>query len=247
MALARKGTRKIIVDGIAYRWVVLPDDKPGLRIVVECADSSGKKVITGVEDRTVISPGLVRTIILHALFKGWQFQKPGQAFGFGVEGGFPQDTRDSDSVLSLRCYPAEDYSSMRHLALKHIGLNRGKDQWGDALRQIADFYQDDQGELIVGCIEKQIVAIGVLKRASNPVAEILRIVVHPDFQGRGYGQQLLEYLEAQAMKSGYRTLKLHTTSLQVAAQRLYQRNGYIEIRRQPWRGMERLYFQKHLV
>ncbi|GAC1462207.1 MAG: hypothetical protein NVS2B14_09680 [Chamaesiphon sp.] len=59
--------------------------------------------------------------------------------------------------------------------------------------------------------------------------------VHPDFQRQGYGQQIIEYLEAQAIKLDYKTLYLHTTSIQVAAQRLYEKNGYIETNRRPWR------------
>jgi hypothetical protein len=41
MAIAKKGTRLIRVDDVEYRWVVQPDDEPGLGIVVECAENPG--------------------------------------------------------------------------------------------------------------------------------------------------------------------------------------------------------------
>jgi hypothetical protein len=88
MALAKKGTRRITVDGIAYRWVVSPDD--GYMILVaEWADGPGQRLeaffqyhdvhepagqgaFRIVGQRRSISPGVVRALILAALARGWQ-------------------------------------------------------------------------------------------------------------------------------------------------------------------------------
>jgi hypothetical protein len=56
MAIAKKGTRLITVDDIEYRWVIQPDDEPGLGIVVECAENPGQRMITWVEHGNIISP-----------------------------------------------------------------------------------------------------------------------------------------------------------------------------------------------
>lgn len=72
MALAKKGTRSMTVEGTRYRWVVAPNDEPGLGIVVEAADAPGQRMVTWVEHGTTISPWLVREAILHALAHGWQ-------------------------------------------------------------------------------------------------------------------------------------------------------------------------------
>lgn len=37
MALARRGTRIIVIDGTEYRWTVAPNDEPGVAIVVQLA------------------------------------------------------------------------------------------------------------------------------------------------------------------------------------------------------------------
>jgi ribosomal protein S18 acetylase RimI-like enzyme len=52
--------------------------------------------------------------------------------------------------------------------------------------------------------------------------------VHPDFQGRGFGQQILEALEQRALDLGYSTIVLDTTPAQARAQGLYKKNGYVE-------------------
>ncbi|WP_377269815.1 hypothetical protein [Peterkaempfera sp. SMS 1(5)a] len=80
MALARKGTRIAVVDGRRYRWVVAPDDEPGLAIVVEDADDSGQRMVTWVDHGTVITPALVARTIRRAQDLGWAPQQRGTQF-----------------------------------------------------------------------------------------------------------------------------------------------------------------------
>jgi len=86
MALAKKGTRLIKVNDVEYRWVVRPDDEPGLGIVVGCADNPGQRMITWVEHGNIISPWLVRKAILHALDRGWHPKQKGKEIVFRFEG-----------------------------------------------------------------------------------------------------------------------------------------------------------------
>ncbi|MFE3985807.1 hypothetical protein ACFXPR_15095 [Nocardia tengchongensis] len=71
MGLARTGTRILDVDGERFRWVVAPDDEPGLAIVVEIAEGQGQRMVTWVDHGTVITPGVVAEIIRKALRNGW--------------------------------------------------------------------------------------------------------------------------------------------------------------------------------
>src|SRR5579884_1248208 len=77
--------------------------------------------------------------------------------------------------------------------------------------------------------------MGALKRTGPERAEIKRMRVHPDYQGRGYGQLLLNELEARARARGYRTLHLDTSILQIPAQKLYEKNGFREVGRDRYR------------
>ncbi|EFL14825.1 predicted protein [Streptomyces sp. C] len=79
MGIAKKGTRTIVVDGERYRWVVAPDDEPGLGIVVVHDEVDGQRMVTWVEHGTVVAPGLVEVVIRRALeHHGWTPRKRGK-------------------------------------------------------------------------------------------------------------------------------------------------------------------------
>ncbi|MFJ8362234.1 hypothetical protein [Streptomyces sp. NPDC093984] len=80
MALAKKGTRLITVDDRRYRWVVAPDDEPGLAIVVEDADAPAQRMVTWVEHGTVITPELLARAIRRARGLGWTPRQRGPQF-----------------------------------------------------------------------------------------------------------------------------------------------------------------------
>ena len=88
--------------------------------------------------------------------------------------------------------------------------------------------------------------MGALKRTDVERAEIKRMRVHPDFQGRGLGSAILEHLESEARKLGYHTLHLDTTTCQTAAQRLYLKHRYRETGRTVLAGFDTILLEKEL-
>ncbi len=98
MGLAKKGSRKIDVENISYRWVVSPDDG-FMRIVIERWDMSGQRVSIqiGYSDersssgRTIqrepITPALIRQIILKASSLGWTSAECGTELFLKLENG----------------------------------------------------------------------------------------------------------------------------------------------------------------
>ncbi|NOK22330.1 hypothetical protein [Corallococcus carmarthensis] len=82
MTLRRKGTRRIVVREMSFRWTVAPNDEPGLAIVVEHEGARGRPMVTWVEHGTIIAPGLVKEVIHHALDAGWQPDQPGVEWVF---------------------------------------------------------------------------------------------------------------------------------------------------------------------
>jgi GNAT superfamily N-acetyltransferase len=73
------------------------------------------------------------------------------------------------------------------------------------------------------------VAGGGLKRLDDEACEIKRMYVVPDARGRGLAKVLLEGLENEARRLGYRIARLDTGAQQPAAQRMYERAGYAPI------------------
>ena len=80
MALARKGSRKIVVEGSEYRWTVSADDEAGVGIVVEDHNKPACRLVKWVDHGLVISPAVVRGVIVEALAIGWRPREPGPDF-----------------------------------------------------------------------------------------------------------------------------------------------------------------------
>lgn len=88
-------------------------------------------------------------------------------------------------------------------------------------------FRKNGGEFLVGIGENGvIVAMGGLNLLEEGKAEIKRLRVHPSYQKRGYGQQILSHLEQKAKDLGIKHLILDTLSNQLDAQKLFKKNGY---------------------
>ncbi len=71
--------------------------------------------------------------------------------------------------------------------------------------------------------------------------------VHPDFQRRGFGQMIIEALETQAAVLGYSVLHLDTSTVQIAAQHLYRKNGYKQLETtRVIKGLTLMFFEKSI-
>ena len=108
-------------------------------------------------------------------------------------------------------------------------------------------YLESGGEFLVGILEKEVVAIGALKRVSPNAAEVKRMRVRPGLQGRGYGQAILDALHRSAAGLGYTTLHLDTTVQQRVARRLYLKNGYREVGRGSFGPFECVFYERGAV
>ncbi len=55
---------------------------------------------------------------------------------------------------------------------------------------------------------------------------IHRLAVHPDFQGKGFAQQLMDFAENYARQNGYASVRLDTFSQNPRNQKFYESRGY---------------------
>lgn len=137
-------------------------------------------------------------------------------------------------MFTLRRYTPADQEAVEYLhvsAIQQTGAYLGRGPWDDDVYAIEDVYLKNQGEFLIGECDGLFVAMGALKRTNSQRAEIKRMRVHPDYQGRGCGQRILDALEVRARALGYQTLHLDTSTLQIAAQKLYEKNGFREVGR----------------
>jgi ribosomal protein S18 acetylase RimI-like enzyme len=151
-------------------------------------------------------------------------------------------------MLEIRRYQDADNPAvleLHHLALEATGAYfPGK--WNDDLDDILIHYLNNGGEFLVGILDGKIVCMGAFRRKSDTLAEIKRMRVLPECQRRGFGQIILNQLETKAIQLGYTELCLDTTTLQIAAQKFYGKNGFIEVRRGLMPPFEVIYYHKSL-
>ncbi len=136
-------------------------------------------------------------------------------------------------VLLVRRYRDQDCDaiwSLHNRALEAVGAHLGNGPWDEDLLRIPEAYFAG-GDFLVGELSGEIVAMGAIRRQTTDCAEVKRMRVAPRFQRRGFGQQILDLLQQRAVELGYSRLCLDTTVQQVAAQRLYQKNGFTEVGR----------------
>ncbi|WP_445385364.1 GNAT family N-acetyltransferase [Robiginitalea sp. IMCC44478] len=90
---------------------------------------------------------------------------------------------------------------------------------------------DKGGHILVGVLGKEVVAVGALLISPYPQYsyELAKMAVAPDFQGKGFGQQLLSGLLDLARKKGAQRIYLESSTLLVPALSLYRKLGFREV------------------
>ena len=152
-------------------------------------------------------------------------------------------------MFTLRRYTPADQQTVEYLhvhAMQQTGAYLGRGPWDDDVYAIEATYLDRGGEFLIGEEDGVFVAMGAFRRTNTERAEIKRMRVAPAYQGRGFGQRILSELEARARAMGYRTLHLDTGIVQVPAQKLYEKNGYVEVGRDIYGQVEVILYEKHL-
>ena len=71
MAIARKSTRRLVVDAEVYRWTVSPDDEPGVALVAEHYDEPAQRLVAWFEHGVPITPKVAAECIRRARSSGW--------------------------------------------------------------------------------------------------------------------------------------------------------------------------------
>ena len=90
------------------------------------------------------------------------------------------------------------------------------------------FEKDDKiiaGIVISTLIDKEYIPVKWLTKTGNNIY-IHRLFVHPDFQGKGYAQNLMDFAEERAKENNYISVRLDTFSQNKRNQNFYEKRGY---------------------
>jgi len=146
------------------------------------------------------------------------------------------------SALSIRRYQSGDRERVQKL--NRVAM-RETPEWVPGapdtdLADVPGHYLDGSGEFLVGEWEGDVVATGAYHALDDWMAEqfddhaaraeLTRLRVDPDFQGRGFGTRIVEALERRARQNGIRAFALNTGAKNDRARRFYEALGFTCVR-----------------
>ncbi|QIO22025.1 GNAT family N-acetyltransferase [Haloarcula sp. JP-L23] len=150
-----------------------------------------------------------------------------------------------DAPVTVRRYQAGDGDRVREL--NEIAMAETPEYVPEApdddLRAVRDHYLDGEGEFLVGTLDGTVVATGAYTTPSewkrdhvaldDETAELTRMRVDPDRQGRGVGSAVYRALERRALAEGYRRFVLDTGTENDTARGFYEYLGFTCVREVP--------------
>ena len=104
-----------------------------------------------------------------------------------------------------------------------------------------ELYVITYNKFIVGCIvistfmDKEYIPVNWLTKTNNSIY-IHRLAVHPNYQGKGFAQKLMDFAESFAINNNYNSVRLDTFSKNKRNQKFYEIRGY--------KRLENIYFPK---
>lgn len=98
------------------------------------------------------------------------------------------------------------------------------------LRELPGDYVAPDGTLLLSTHETEPAGCVAVRRWDSHTAEIKRLYVRPQFQGRGYGLLLAQHAVHWARDAGYARMLLDTMPQMAQAQRLYERLGFRDVK-----------------
>ena len=113
-------------------------------------------------------------------------------------------------------------------------------QWNEHYPSKAAFKNDvlrnelfviEEGKISIGCIvistfmDEEYIPVSWLTENNNNIY-IHRLTIHPEYQGKGYAQKLMDFAESLARKNNYISVRLDTFSQNKRNQKFYELRGY---------------------
>lgn len=99
------------------------------------------------------------------------------------------------------------------------------------MRKIPETYQVRAGQFWLLMHEDSIIGTIALKALDDDFGEVKRLLIHQDYRGRGYGEQMFRHLLQHAKSKGFKALRLDSIRSYKPAIGLYKKLGFVEIER----------------
>ncbi len=99
------------------------------------------------------------------------------------------------------------------------------------LKNIPGFYQANNGNFWIATVDQTVIGTIALLDIGEGLGALRKMFVRSAYRGKefGIGQKLLDNLLAWAKQKQFTEILLGTTEKFIAAQRFYEKNGFVEI------------------
>jgi len=111
---------------------------------------------------------------------------------------------------------------------------------------IADFQDQIARELVHVLTDGKLIAGFIVFYRRDDHLHLENVAVDPQFQGLGYGVQLIKHAEKAALDSGVDAVELYTNAKMTENLKLYPYLGYSELGRWQEGGFDRVFYRKVL-
>jgi ribosomal protein S18 acetylase RimI-like enzyme len=151
-------------------------------------------------------------------------------------------TKDEPTIRVATAIDAPMIASIVQQAYRHYITRMGKPP-----APMLDDYAARVRKGVVWVIEQATAIFGII--VLLPASDYLlldNIVVAPERQGMGIGKRLLDFAETEALRRGYREIRLYTHQTMIENRRLYAALGYEETGRATQAGYARVFMCKQL-
>jgi len=163
-------------------------------------------------------------------------------FGYGHEASFGEFTVDKPRIRAATASDLPAITDIVDEAYRHYITRLGKPP-GPML----DDYAARISEGAVWVLEEGTVLAAIIVLPAPNYLLLDNIAVSPARQNLGLGRQLLAFAETEALRRGYREIRLYTHQTMVENQRLYASIGYEETGRGAEAGYDRVFMRKQLI
>jgi GNAT superfamily N-acetyltransferase len=136
----------------------------------------------------------------------------------------------------------EIYSDIYKQDVANLIVGIQKDEFGipinldkqPDLKEIPGFYQINNGNFWIATVDKVVIGTIALVDIGNCRCALRKMFVHREYRGKefGVGQKLLNTLFEWARHKKFTEILLGTTEKFIAAQRFYEKNGFIQIEKE---------------
>ena len=122
-----------------------------------------------------------------------------------------------------------------------------KDEYSqDDLENIDVSYMSVNGDFFIASLNDNIIGMCGFVPVDDKKAELKRLRIEKSLRSKGYGSQLLKFVESDIKSKGFDAIEFATASIRKPTLQFYKKHGYIEKGKSVFGELEIINFEKIL-